>query len=114
MKQVLRRVKDLLLVGLGILSVGMGIKGFLVSSKFIDGGVTGISMLVADITDIPLSTLLVVINVPFVILGYRKIGWKFALKTHWRFSYWPSVLPWYPIPTLLPTNSSRRCSEVSL
>jgi len=59
----------------------MGISGFLMSSQFIDGGVTGISMLLAHIFGYPISTLLVVINVPFIILGYHKLGWKFALKT---------------------------------
>jgi uncharacterized membrane-anchored protein YitT (DUF2179 family) len=74
-------VKDLLLVITGILSAGMGIKGFLLSSHFIDGGVTGISMLLADITGVSTSLLIFVINVPFVILGYNKLGPSFGLKS---------------------------------
>jgi len=53
----------------------MGISGFLVSSHFIDGGVTGISMLVANIFGFPLSTLLVVINIPFMYwVTTRSVG----------------------------------------
>ena len=72
---------DWILVLLGILSASLGLKGFLLSSHFIDGGVTGISMLLADITHIPIAVLLFVINVPFLILGYRRLGLSFAIKS---------------------------------
>ncbi|MCO5936327.1 YitT family protein [Mucilaginibacter sp. RB4R14] len=72
---------DTLLIILGILAAGMGLKGFLLSSHFIDGGVTGISMLLAASTDTPLSVLIFVINIPFLILGHRKLGLLFALKS---------------------------------
>lgn len=73
--------KDSLLILLGILSAGMGLKGFLLPSHFIDGGVTGISLLMADVTQIPIAILIFVINVPFLWLGYRKLGKLFALKS---------------------------------
>ena len=95
-------LKNTLLVVLGILSVGMGISGFLISSHFIDGGVTGISMLLADIFGFPLSTLLVVINVPFVILGYHKIGWQFALKTTLAIVALAICLTFIPYPDVTP------------
>jgi uncharacterized membrane-anchored protein YitT (DUF2179 family) len=69
------------LIILGILSAGMGVKGFLLSSRFIDGGVTGISMLLSYSLGIPLSILIALINLPFIVLGYNKIGRKFALKS---------------------------------
>ncbi|TSD67425.1 YitT family protein [Inquilinus sp. KBS0705] len=72
---------DLVLVILGILSAGMGLKGFLLPSHFIDGGVTGISLLVADTTHLPISVLIFVINLPFLYLGYRKLGAAFAIKS---------------------------------
>src|ERR1700742_5041343 len=58
----------------------MGIKGFLLSTKFIDGGVTGMSMLLAKITDLPVSILIFVINLPFLILGYKQLGSSLAIK----------------------------------
>jgi uncharacterized membrane-anchored protein YitT (DUF2179 family) len=72
---------DLTLLVFGILSASMGLKGFLLSSHFIDGGVTGISMLLADATKTPLSVLIFVINIPFLFLGYRKLGLTFAVKS---------------------------------
>ncbi|WP_158996342.1 YitT family protein [Mucilaginibacter sp. L196] len=73
--------KNLLLITLGILSAGMGLKGFLLSSHFIDGGVTGISMLLADITGLPISILIFIINIPFIFIGYRKLGTAFAIRS---------------------------------
>lgn len=75
-----RLIESFVLVSLGILSAAMGIKGFLLSTKFIDGGVTGMSMLLAKITGVSLSILIFAINVPFLILGYRQLGISFAVK----------------------------------
>lgn len=74
-------VKNFVLIVSGILSAGMGLKGFLLSSRFIDGGVTGVSMLLADVIGWPLAVLIPVINLPFIALGYRQIGGQFALKS---------------------------------
>ncbi|MGF7216902.1 uncharacterized membrane-anchored protein YitT (DUF2179 family) [Spirosoma lacussanchae] len=74
-------VKNFILIVAGILSAGMGLKGFLLSSRFIDGGVTGVSMLLADILSLPLAVLIPAINLPFIVLGYRQIGGPFAIKS---------------------------------
>ncbi len=73
--------KNFLWVGTGIASATFGLKGFLLPSDFIDGGTTGISLLVAEITGIELYVLLLVINLPFIFLGYKVIGKQFAIKT---------------------------------
>jgi uncharacterized membrane-anchored protein YitT (DUF2179 family) len=59
----------------------MGLKGFLLSSRFIDGGVTGISMLLSDVLGLPLAILILIINLPFIALGYKQIGRAFAFKS---------------------------------
>jgi uncharacterized membrane-anchored protein YitT (DUF2179 family) len=74
-------LRSLSLVVLGIFSAAFGLKGFLLSSHLIDGGVTGISMLIAEVFGLPLSVLIFVINIPFVAIGYRQIGRGFAVKT---------------------------------
>src|SRR3982751_4677293 len=81
MRSFLRAAKNMLLIVLGILAAGLGLKGFLLSSRFIDGGVTGISMLLSDVLGFPLSILILLINLPFIALGYRQIGKEFALKS---------------------------------
>src|SRR4051812_41815446 len=81
MKPAVRELKNIVLIVLGILSAGMGLKGFLLSSRFIDGGVTGISMLLADVLGLQLAILILVINLPFIALGYRQIGRRFAIRS---------------------------------
>jgi uncharacterized membrane-anchored protein YitT (DUF2179 family) len=81
LKLVIRQFfSDIVLILLGIISAGFGLKGFLLSNGFIDGGATGISLLVARLTGMSLSVLLILINLPFLILGYRVIGKGFAIK----------------------------------
>jgi len=74
-------IKNIFLVICGIVSACFGLKSFLLPSGFIDGGVTGISLLVSTLTGLKLSYLIVVINIPFVLLGYKQIGKVFAFKT---------------------------------
>lgn len=76
-----RHVKDFFLITLGIFSATFGFKGFLLTNHFIDGGATGISLLVSALTDIPLYFLIIGVNIPFIILGYRIMGQAFAIKT---------------------------------
>jgi uncharacterized membrane-anchored protein YitT (DUF2179 family) len=76
-----RELLNLLLIAAGILAAAMGLKGFLLSSNFIDGGVTGVSMLLAKLTPWPLAVWLPIVNVPFVALGYRQMGRAFALRS---------------------------------
>jgi uncharacterized membrane-anchored protein YitT (DUF2179 family) len=73
-------IKSIFLIVLGIFSASFGLKGFLIPNQFIDGGVTGISMLVSFSSGIPLSLLIFVINVPFIILGFSQISRTFAIK----------------------------------
>lgn len=81
MKRFIREAVKIILIVLGIFSMAMGVKGFLLSSHFIDGGVTGVSMLLANVLGWPLSILILVINLPFIALGYKQIGKEFALKS---------------------------------
>lgn len=76
-----RAGKDFFLVALGILSAAFGFKGFLLTNNFIDGGATGISLLISALTRIPLPLLILLVNIPFVILGYKVVGKIFAIKT---------------------------------
>jgi uncharacterized membrane-anchored protein YitT (DUF2179 family) len=76
-----RELKNSAFIIAGVLSAGMGLKGFLIPSGFIDGGVTGVSLLLATITNLPLSLWLPVINVPFIAVGYHQLGPAFAFRS---------------------------------
>ena len=76
-----RHFKDLLLITIGIFAASFGFKGFLLSNHFIDGGATGISLLISAVTKIPLYILIICVNIPFIILAYIVMGKQFAIKT---------------------------------
>ncbi|RYF16312.1 MAG: YitT family protein, partial [Flavobacteriales bacterium] len=76
-----RMAREILFMCMGVISACFGLKSFLLPEHFIDGGVTGISLLVSTLTGWNLSYLIIVINIPFIILGYKQIGRVFALKT---------------------------------
>ena len=69
------------LILLGIMLASFGLKGFLVPNHFIDGGITGISLLTYQLTGVPVSIWLIIFNAPFIILGAKQIGKKFAVST---------------------------------
>ncbi len=77
---VVNVVRDLLLVTLGIFSAAFGLKGFLIPNQFIDGGATGIALLISQLTVAKFPLLLLVINIPFLLLGLRIISKPFAIK----------------------------------
>ena len=74
-------LKHVFFILLGVLSAGFGLKGFLLPNGFIDGGVTGISLLFEALTNYPLALLIVIINAPFILLGYFQIGKLFTIKS---------------------------------
>lgn len=78
---LLRLVRDIFFMAAGIMSAAFGLESFLLPNDFIDGGATGISLLISELADIPLYFLLITVNIPFVYLGYKVIGLNFAIKT---------------------------------
>lgn len=78
---VARVIKDTLFISLGIMSATFGLKGFLLPDEFLDGGAVGISLLINATTGINLSYLIVLINIPFILIGYTQVSKIFAIKT---------------------------------
>jgi len=77
----LKHIRDFALIIVGVLSASLGLNGFVLPNNFTDGGITGISILVSKASGIPIYIWIAVLNIPFIILGYRQISKLFALKT---------------------------------
>ena len=60
-------IKDIFFISAGILSAAFGLESFLLPNRFIDGGVTGISLLITETTILPLYALVVLMNLPFLL-----------------------------------------------
>jgi uncharacterized membrane-anchored protein YitT (DUF2179 family) len=76
-----RELFNAILIIAGVFSAATGIKGFLFWRHFIDGGVTGVSMLLEKVTPLPLALWLPVVNLPFVVVGFRHLGAAFAVRS---------------------------------
>ena len=74
-------IKSILFTIVGVALAVIALKGFMIPNHFLDGGVTGISILAHEIFHIPISIVLIVLNAPFVYIGYRMVGKTFALQT---------------------------------
>lgn len=79
--KIVRAIKDSVFVTLGVLAATLGLKGLLLPNDFLDGGVMGISLLVNATTGANLSVMIVLINIPFIIIGYTQVSHVFAIKT---------------------------------
>lgn len=73
--------RRIVLIILGAVLAGVALEVFLIPNNIIDGGITGISIMGAHLTHIPLGVFLFVFNLPFLIAGYKSIGKTFALST---------------------------------
>lgn len=74
-------LKDFVFIVFGVAAAAFGLEGLLLPNAFIDGGVTGISLLLAEVTGWRLSIWLILANLPFLILARYVIGRRFATKT---------------------------------
>lgn len=95
-----RLVKDSALMILGVLSASIGLKSFLLPNNFLDGGITGISLLIHQLTHLNLAVLLLILNIPFIILGYKQISKLFAFKTLLAILGLVACLLFIPYPVL--------------
>ena len=102
MKRAFSELQNAVLILFGILCAGMGLKGFLLSSNFIDGGVTGISMLLAKTTGWSLSVWLPLVNLPFIALAYRHMGLAFAARSVLGIGGLAACLVVVPFPDVTP------------
>ena len=91
---------DIIYLFLGVISASVALKSFLVPNHFLDGGVTGISLLVHEVKHWNLGILLLVLNTPFIILAYFKIGKNFALRSVFTILLIAATLHFVPFPEL--------------
>lgn len=93
-------VKEILFIAIGVTAAGFGLKGFLLPNQFIDGGATGVSLLIRVTLNIPLGLLLVLVNMPFIVLGAKTIGNKFALRSILAIVALALVVHFVPYPII--------------
>jgi len=98
--EISHAIKEYIFIVIGVFSAGFGLKGFLLPNSFIDGGATGISLLLENITSLKLGILLVLVNLPFIYLASKTIGNKFAIKSVIAITLLALVVHFVNYPTI--------------
>ncbi|MEX2105014.1 MAG: YitT family protein [Bacilli bacterium] len=78
---VFKEFKRFLAIIIGAFLVAVGLEIFLVPNDVIDGGIIGVSLILKELTPIPYGIYLILLNIPFLIVGYKQIGKTFAIST---------------------------------
>ena len=93
-------ILDYMVMTIGIIISSLAIESFLVPNLILDGGVTGVSMMLSQITKLPLSIFIVVLNIPFVYIGYKNLGNRFLSKAIYSMVIYSVMLSlFHNIPT---------------
>jgi uncharacterized membrane-anchored protein YitT (DUF2179 family)/predicted metal-dependent HD superfamily phosphohydrolase len=93
-------VQDFLLILAGVLMAGFALKGFLVPNHFFDGGITGISLLLHEQYHWNLGYIIVLANVPFILVSYKAVNLRFAIKTFTSVLILGICLLYFPYPII--------------
>lgn len=88
------------MIVIGVLLAAVGLKGFLLPNGFLDGGVTGISLLINRLTGISISVLLIVVNIPFILLAYKQLSLSFTVKALAAIAGLASALVFIKVPVI--------------
>jgi uncharacterized membrane-anchored protein YitT (DUF2179 family) len=80
-KRVIKEATQLVMITFGAVIAAFGLDMFLVPNAILDGGVIGLSIIAAELTNISMSIFLILFNLPFLYIGYRRMGLKFTLRT---------------------------------
>jgi uncharacterized membrane-anchored protein YitT (DUF2179 family) len=95
-------IKDYLFSIVGVLIAGFALQSLLVPNGFLDGGVTGISLLLHEFYHWPLSVIIVVANLPFIIMSAFLVNRHFATKTLASIILLGLFLQFFPYPNITP------------
>jgi uncharacterized membrane-anchored protein YitT (DUF2179 family) len=77
----MKKARHFLYIVFGILLATLGLKGFLLPNGFFDGGAMGISLLLEKFLHLQLSIFILLVNIPFILIGYKQISVEFAVKS---------------------------------
>ena len=93
-----KNIRDAVIILIGVFSAAFGLEGFLLKNHFIDGGATGVSLLINGISGWSLSLIIMFVNLPFIIMGYNQLGKLFAIKTSLAIASLAMVLYLFDFP----------------
>ena len=92
--KMIRLIKTYIILFIGSILAAFGLEEFIIPNHFIDGGVVGVAIVLNHLLPLSFAVYIVILNLPFLYLGYRYIGKSFAFATFFSVSslaYWTTV-----------------------
>ena len=93
-------MKDIIFISIGIILASIGLKCFLLPNQLLDGGAMGVALLIERVTDINLSILILIINIPFLLISSKQISIIFAIKSTLAILCLAILLNYIKLPTV--------------
>lgn len=90
--KIVKNVVSLLLITAGCVAAAFSIGAILIPNLILDGGVNGISMMLSQITPLSTSIYIIILNIPFLILGYKSLGKEFVFKALYAMLVFSGIL----------------------
>ena len=85
-------IVPLFMITVGAIVAAFALEEFLVPFTILDGGVVGISMIISQLSGIPLGVLTIALNIPFMIVGFKRLGIRFLIKAIYAMVVFSSFL----------------------
>ena len=76
-----KNIMSIIMLTIGTIIAAAALECFLIHNTILDGGITGVSIIVSKLTGIPLALLVLILNIPFVYIGYKNLGKRFLVRT---------------------------------
>ena len=76
-----RNILTFIMLIIGTIIAAAALECFLIPNTILDGGITGISIIIYKLFQVPLWLLVIVINIPFIFIGYKNLGKNFLIRT---------------------------------
>lgn len=93
-----KRVLSYIMLTFGAILAAFALENFLIPNTILDGGVTGISIIVSKLSGVPVSILVLLLNIPFVYVGYKNLGKGFLIRAIYSmvlFSFALSIFQYF-------------------
>ena len=76
-----KKMGSILLLTCGAIIAAFALEVVLIPNTILDGGVTGIGIIISKVTNLPLSIFVILLNLPFIFIGYKNLGKNFLFRT---------------------------------
>lgn len=94
-KKLINNILSYFTITIGTILAALAIDLFLIPNNMIDGGITGISIMLNRITNIKIGIFIILINIPFVLVGYKELGKKFLFKAMYGMTLYSLALAYF-------------------